>query len=296
MSVLPERIIILGSSGFIGARILEKFLLSRNLTVKGFSSNDCDLLSADVVSEILSDLTLGDVLIMASAITRLKENSFNSMIKNIQMVENVCGVILKRPVRQLIYLSTVDIYGINLDRNTKISEKLRPDPGDYYALSKITGEFLFRKECNKLNIPLTVLRLSGVYGPGDKGGGAVRSFILSALNERKITIYGKGSDLRDYIYVDDVYEIINAAIGKRLNNTVNVATGRSYSIIQIAKIIKSLLPYKIDIEFMPKSGNLEKRAGDMIFDCAWLKSTFPGFKMTDLREGTSLYLSCFLKG
>lgn len=192
MYSFPKRIIILGSSGFIGECLFEKFSLLSNLEVEGFSSNDCNLLSMNDVRNALSDMTSDDALIMSSAVTRLKENTFNSMLKNIQMVENVSKVLPEHPVGQFVYLSTVDVYGIYVKNNARISEKLDLNPNDYYAISKIASEFLLKKECFKKNIPLTILRLTGVYGPGDKGQSTIGAFILSAFKERKVCVYGRG--------------------------------------------------------------------------------------------------------
>lgn len=295
MYSFPKRIIILGSSGFIGKWLLEKFSLHSNLEVKGFSSNDCNLLSMDDVRNALSDTTGDDVLIMTSAITRLKENTFNSMLKNIQMAENVSKVIAEYPVGQFIYLSTVDVYGIYVKSDVKISEELDFNPNDYYATSKIVSELLLKKECCKKNVPLTILRLSGVYGPGDEGKSTIGTFILCALKERKVCVYGKGQNMRDYVYIDDIYKIANEAIRKKLNKTINIATGKSYSVLQIVDVIKSLSPRRFQIESRPKANKDEKRIEDMMFDCSLLRKEFPGLQMVDLEDGISCYISHFSK-
>ena len=296
MHSFPERIIILGASGFIGKRLFDRFSLHRDLEVKGFSSKNCDLLSMNNVTNILSDITSNDVLVMTSAITRLKENTFNSMLKNIQMVENVSKVLVEHPVGQFVYLSTVDVYGIDLKKDVKIGEKLELNPNDYYATSKIVGEFLLKKECSKKDIPLTILRLSGVFGPGDKGESTIGALVQSAFKEKKVGIYGDGKDMRDYVYVDDIYKIINEATVRKPNMPINVATGRSYSILQIVDMIKSLSPYKFQVEFRPKVNKGDKRIDDMIFDCSLLTKEFPNLQLTELKEGISCYISYFLKG
>lgn len=295
MHSFPEKIAILGASGFIGKRLFDKFSLYRDSEVKGFSSNDCDLLSMNNATDVLSDLTRNDVLVMTSAITRLRENTYDSMLKNIQMVENMSRMLVKHPVGQFVYLSTVDVYGVYV-KNVKISEKLEVNPNDYYAISKVIGEFLLKKECATKDIPLAILRLSGVYGPGDNGKSTIGAFIQSVVKERKICIYGNGKDMRDYVYVDDIYKIVNEAIMKKSNRTINVATGRSYSILQVVDMIKSLSPYKFQLEFGPRTIKDEKRIGDMIFDCSLLMEEFPNLQLMELREGISCYISYFLEG
>jgi len=296
MLTLTKRAVILGASGFIGSSILEKFLSAGNLEVKGFSSSECDLLCVDKAQEALSDLTPVDALIVASAITRLKENSFDAMLKNIQMSQNLLDILARHPAGQVVFLSTVDVYGINIVKGVKISEGLKLEPNDYYALSKVTAELLLQKRCHELALPLTILRLSGVYGPRDQAKSAIGAFISLALKEKKMYIYGKGDNLRDYVYVDDLYKIIYAAIQKKTEKTINVATGKSYAILQIAQAIKSLLPHKVEIEFRPQPAQKEKRIADMVFDTRLLKSEFPEIRMSDIRSGISAYLTYLQKG
>lgn len=296
MHSFPARIVILGASGFIGKWLFDRFSLHTDLEVKGLSSDNCDLLSMHNVINALSDITRNDALVMTSAITRLRENTYNSMLKNIQMVENVSKVLVERSAGQFVFLSTVDVYGIDIKRNVKINEKLELNPNDYYAISKIVGEFLLRKTCAKKDIPLTILRLSGVYGPGDKGKSTIAAFIQSVFQDKKIYIYGDGKDMRDFVYVDDIYKIINEAIVKKLSRTINVATGRSYSILQIVDMIKSLSPYEFQVEFRPKVIKGDKRIEDMIFDCSLLIEEFPNLQLTELKEGISRYISHWLKG
>lgn len=291
MTNFPKRLIILGSSGFIGSHIFEQFKLKDNLIVKGFSSENCDLLSFEKTQKALSDLTKQDTLVMAAAITRLKDNSLKSLIKNIKIIENVTRVIKSRPIGQLVFLSSVDVYGINIKRNTLISEKLPLEPNDYYSLSKIVGEFLFKKTCRELNIPLSILRLSGVYGPGDNGISTIGAFISSAVKRKEIYIYGKGRQLRDYVYVGDICNLIEAAMMKKMNNTINVAVGKSYSIIKIVKIIESYFPYNLKIIFNPETDSRERRIKDVVFDSSLFRKEFPSLKMSTIDKGVCNYLN-----
>lgn len=104
-----------------------------------------------------------------------------------------------------------------------------------------------------------------------------------------------GGDLRDYVYVDDIYKIISEAIEKKLNKTINIATGKSSSILEIVNMIKSLSSWRFQIEFSPKATKAEKRIGNMMFDCSLLRREFPDLQMVDLKHGISCYISHFLE-
>lgn len=285
-----KRVLILGSDGFIGSRLFEKFSAAGQCRVKGLTLQDCDLLSADSTTKALSDIGGDDAVIITSAVTRLVDNTFTALVKNLQMAENVAAVLLQKPVKQLIFFSTVDVYGINIKRSQKIHEGLALDPNDHYAISKAASEFLFRKICRKAQIPLIVLRLCGVYGAGDRARSTIGALIASALEKNRITVYGKGDNLRDFIYVDDIFEVAAAAIDKGIDDTVNVATGKSLSILQIAEAIRSLLNGNVEIDLKPQPPADEKRIEDMVFDDSHFKELFPGLRMTCLKEGIAAYL------
>lgn len=281
------KIYILGSSGFIGSRIFEYFTKQSFYTTIGYSSINCNLLSMDAIEEALSGISENDIIIMTSAITRLLDNSFETMIKNIKMVNNVATFIAKKPVSQVIFLSTIDVYGINAI--LPINENNLLEPNDYYAISKLSGEFILKKECSKRNIPLLILRLPGIFGKGDEGKSTINKLVNSAKKEGKITILGNGLNRKDFVYVDDVCRIIYESINRRISLTLNIATGEDYSILEIVDIIRSYFSKKIALEYKVEEG--DKRQKDLIFDIHLLKKHFPQFEFTNIKEGIKNYIN-----
>jgi len=288
---MKTKIIILGINGFIGNYIWKYLSLLNNYEVVGYSSQDCNLLSSGLIQRKLSDITPDDVIIMTSAITRLKENSFDSMMKNVSMTDNIVKLIGKNRVSCFIFLSTVDVYGL-VDSRTIINERLLPNPNDYYALSKLSGEYLLKRVCSSNNIPLLILRLSGIYGSGDHGKSTINKLIESAIIKKEVTIYGDGKDKRDFVYIEDVGEIVKSGIEKRIDITINVATGKSYSITEIVDIIKSCCQHDSDfaVKYKPINNFSERRVKDIFYDISLLTSTFHK-KLKDVKVGIPLYLN-----
>lgn len=279
------KITILGARGFIGKNLYTNFLSDGTYSLKGYSSKECNLLSQLSINKVLSSLTENNVVIFTSSITRLQEDSFESMMRNIHMAENVSQFFKKHKIRQLIYLSTIDVYG-NLQDNVQISEKLVPNPSSYYGTSKLASEFILKNSCSRYNIPLFILRLPGIYGHGDKRKSTIGKLVDSAL-KGKINIFGDGKDKRDFVYVDDLYRIIKITIEKNFNTILNIATGRSYSINEIVDIIKSNI-HDFKIEYKNEIG---EKKGDRVFNISFFKKLFPNFKFIDIREGVSLYIN-----
>lgn len=288
----PKRIIILGSTGFIGRYLAQQFIQEKVSEVLGYSSSSCDLLSPENTNKVLSDLTREDAVLMLSTINRLDENSYNSMCKNIEMAENLSKSLIQHPAGHLVFFSTIDVYGACLKEDEVIDERCLPDPGDYYSISKLMSEYVIKKVCAKNDIPLKILRLSGIYGPGDRYRTTVGALVDSARNKRVVHVYGTGNALRDFVYIEDVYRIVKSTIKQKSSGLLNVVTGKSHSILQIVDVLKDLLPVGFDVEFKPEeSKDREKRVKNLIFDNSLMKRCFPDLELRDIRKGVSLYLS-----
>jgi len=254
------KVAILGSSGFVGSNLHN--LLFKTYDTYGFSSKECDLLESDSVNKKLSFLDKNDILIVCSSITRLYENSLNSMNKNIKMVENLANFISKNKIRQLIFLSTIDVYGISIDG--KCNENSALNPTDYYATSKVASEFILKQVCKENEINLFIPRLSGTFGSGDKNKSTIYSLVSNAIQTKKIVLYNKGEDYRDFVDVSYVSNIIENAIKKDYSGILNIATGDSFQIKEIAVLIKDILNNNAQIIYRDSSS--ESRAKHIEFD------------------------------
>jgi len=288
-----QKLHILGASGFIGRYLFEQFSLANEFITRGFSSRECNLLTYSDVHKTLSKATKNDNLIITAAITRLRDNSYSAMLRNIEMIHNVSRFLLEHPLRHVTYLSTVDIYGVSV--KGKIKESLSLNPNDYYSISKVMGEFLLQRVCFRNAIPLAILRLPGVYGPGDNGKSTIWNLVNSAVKNREIIVCGDGKDTRNYVYVRDLYEITRQAIMQKTDRIVNVSSPKSYSIVQIVEMLKRQLPFKVKVTFRPENTRVEERLKHMRLDCSLLEKEFPDLKVTGLKEGICQYISEFLK-
>jgi len=281
-----ENIFIFGSSGYIGNRLSQLFIKENTHNIIGLSSKDCNLLSIQDIEKTLSGISKKDVFIITSAITRLKDNSYTSMISNIQMAENLGSFLRDRPhpIAHVIYLSTVEVYGRSSGMNP-ITEKTLPLPNEYYGISKLTSEFVLRNAFSDNKIPLTVLRLPGIYGPGGEGKSAVNTMITAALKNNKITVYNKGVQKRDYVFIDDVFQFLKHAIKIKKDITINAVTGISLSISEIAKTIISIIGNDCVIELKESDQSSEQRPKNLVYDISLLKNTMPDMVFTDLATG-----------
>jgi len=280
-----NKIVVLGNSGFIGKYLYDK--LSIQYKTYGLSSVECNLLNIDEVKKTLVVLKKNDILILCSSITRLMENSIESMNKNILMAQNIALVINNIKIKQLIFLSTIDVYGVNII-DEYISEDTQLNPYDYYATSKVVSEFILRKVCKENNINLFIARLSGVYGHGDKNKSTIYALVSSAIKNKKIILYNKGLDSRDFISIEYLFNIILNSIKINYDGTLNIATGQSFTIKDIAYIIKKFSGDSIEIVY--KKEDLNSRVNDIKFNISKLRDSKLLNKKVDFNESINKYI------
>lgn len=287
-----RRILILGASGFIGARLkslleADPEMTEKRFAVEGFSSLLCNLLDYSSASTSLMPGSQ-DIIIMCSSVPRLKEDSYASMMRNILMADNLARIVESGHPAQLVFLSSVDVYG-NTDA-VRLSESTPPNPAGYYAVSKLASELILKEACSASGTLFAVLRLPGIYGPGDYGRSTLNLLFSSAAEKGRITIFGDGSDERDFVYSDDLAGIIKMAILRKVSGVINIATGESHTVREIAKLVSGSFQLKVEITADPST---EKKPLILRFDNSLMRKLLGNVKMTRLEDGIKKYSQYF---
>ena len=281
-----RNIVILGNTSFIGLNISEK--LNNEFNIFGFNSKNCNLLEYKHVEKTLGAIENIDCIIFCSSITRLKENTIFSLEKNVLMALNVAKFIEKYPIKQLIFLSSIDIYG---NTEEEYTEDLLLNPNDYYAKSKSISEIILKEAVKKYNTKLFIPRLSGVFGKNDKNKSTIYDLVSSALNKKEITLFNNGEDTRDYIYIDFLIEIIKNAINKEYEGILNIATGKSYSIKTISQLIINLIDN--NVKLILNNDKNSSRNKKINFNISKLKNSNLINNNLDIKDYLQLYIGCF---
>lgn len=272
-------VLLLGSKGFIGKGIVENLSKDHSFAIKGLSSTELNLSDFQQVKSIMPDMMRDSTVIMAAAITPDKDNSLTAMLSNIQMVSNVAQIVSSPKVRHFVYISTVDVYG-RKNLILPLSEESRIQPSDYYAISKLTGEFIVKRACGEAQIPSTILRLPGVYGPGDTHNSPIKSFVTSAIRKKKIRVTGDGSQLRDFLFIGDLCGIIKSVISRKVTGVYNIVTGKSSKIIQILGFLEKISNFPLDVVYVSGSNNT-----DLVFEKPRILEILSEFDFTDIETG-----------
>ena len=262
-------VILLGSSGFIGSHLEKK--LKKKFSVTSFSSKECNLLDQKSIQHSLAFITEQDTLIICSSITRLVDNSYESMNKNIQMALNLASFLSSQKAKQVIFLSTIDVYGISI--NEKCHENTPLNPNDYYATSKVTSELILTQVCKEQNIKLFIPRLSGVFGANDINKSTIYHLVSCALQQRVIRLYNKGEAYRDFIHIDYVTDIISNAILNHYEGILNIAMGKSFRISKVSELICKALNKEQPIKIMMMESHENSRVNNLHFNIEKLKKS-----------------------
>ena len=273
-----KNILIISDRGFIGKSLYNNFKTINEYKVYGLNSNTCNLLDFNKTYSVLSKLISQPfTIIFLSTFGRFPKDDYSVYRKNTEMITNFLKSIKPEFIEQFIFFSSTCLYGRPPKKNL-ISENLECLPNGYYGLSKFVSEKLIQLH---LSNPITIIRVPGVYGELDRNKSIINLFIDKITKNEEIIIYDNGIVLRDFVYINDIIEVIKHAINLKSSLTLNIATGKSKTIIEILKHIEKTINTKAKVKFL-ESNHIQF---DMKFDISKLKNFIPNFKPTIMEEG-----------
>lgn len=278
-----RRVLILGNKGFIGQHLEKRFLTGTpKVEVVGKDLPNFDLTSKNNVNMLVSMFDLNTAVIMLAAIKRQFGDSLDVFNQNLSMTTNLCGILREHPVRRFIFFSSAAVYGEDID-NTNITEETPVHPTSYYGMVKFISERLYWKVLSLDNqSTLLILRPPTIYGPGDEGEtyGPVK-FINAAASKDELTLWGDGTELRDFVFIDDVADIVFRLTFSLFEGVVNLASGTSYSFRDVLDTVESISRRKLRVNSRPRT----KAKVDNVFTNARLLKEIGNYSFTPLAEG-----------
>lgn len=235
-------ILITGASGFVGSHLLNeastKFGKENILAVSSRDIAVCPTITYKNFSFELSTidsimLSQVDVLIHVGSFTPKaaeEANLIERCSENIYFTQNLLALPFTN-LKKVIFISTLDVY----EQCDEISESSRTIPTSLYGLSKLYCEQMINSFIKTHDIEYQVLRLGHVYGPGEE---KYRKFIPEAIRKilsgNDIEVWGDGSEIRSFIFIDDVVtSIINAIDLVKNVGPINIVGGYPITIREI---------------------------------------------------------------
>lgn len=274
----PSRVVVLGGSGFVGRHVVAH-LASLGIETVSVGSTQVDLCAPTAVEPLGQLVRSDDALVFLSALTPEKGRDVRTFMKNLTMGEHVAAALERSPCAHVIYLSSDAVYadGVSLVRETSSTS-----PAAFYGLMHVARERMLQQAVQSSRTPLLVLRPCGVYGDGDTHNAyGPNRFLRSAIAQRTMTLFGQGEEQRDHLCVEDLARLIGLCLAHRTSGMLNVATGRSVSFGELARMIASLCDEPVHIESQPRQGPVTHRHVDITA----LVRAFPTFQWTSLAAG-----------
>ena len=139
------------------------------------------------------------------------------------------------------HVSTDEVYG-SLGATGAFTEETRYDPSSPYSASKAASDHLVRAWARTFKLPVTISNCSNNYGPRQFPEKLVPLMILNLVERRPLPIYGKGTNVRDWLFVDDHCEAIWAVIDRgRVGETYNVGGNAERANIDVVRLLEEIV-------------------------------------------------------
>ena len=277
-----ERLIITGGAGFIGSAVtkylikntphqivvLDKLTYAGNInTLKEISDNpkfefiECDICDSTKIKNILNDVKPAKLMHLAAeshvdkSITGPEEFIKTNIYGTYVLLNESLTYIKEKNVEEFTFhhISTDEVFGdlphpdeFSPDYDLpKFSENSHYNPSSPYSASKASSDHLVRSWGKTYGLPYVLTNCSNNYGPYHFPEKLIPQTIINALMEKKIPVYGNGSQIRDWLYVDDHARALVDVLykGKRMQ-TYNIGGSNEVRNIDVVKTICSILDKK----------------------------------------------------
>jgi UDP-glucuronate decarboxylase len=266
-----KRILVTGGAGFIGSHLCERLLNEGHDVVcldnyfTGSKQNIVHLLDHPYFELVRHDITMpffmevDEIYNLAcpASPVHYQYNAIKTIKTSVQGTIHMLGL-AKRVKAKILQASTSEVYG---------DPRVHPQPEDYwghvnpvgirscYDEGKRCAETLCMDYYRQNNVRIKIVRIFNTYGPRmhPNDGRVVSNFIVQAIQNKDITLYGDGSQSRSFQYVDDLLEgmIRMMATGDEFTGPVNLGNPREFTIKELAELILEMTGSKSKIVRLP---------------------------------------------
>ena len=265
------KILLLGAAGFIGTNLTielakktedEITLVDRSKAffkpIVGMDLKNVHILEADLTVDMDFDSILKDQevvyhLVSTTVPTTSNQHISQELVSNVIFSANLFEACIRCDVKKVVFVSSGGtVYGKEVD--CPLKEKTATNPISSYGVQKITIEKLLYLYRYMYGLDYRIIRLANPYGPYQRPNGvlgAVTTFTYKALKGDEITVYGDGSVVRDFIYIDDAIRAIMKIVnGENKHRTFNLGCGYGTSIKQVLETIEKALGIKLNVSYL----------------------------------------------
>ncbi len=302
------KILVTGGAGFIGSHLVDILLVSgaRVKVLDNLSTGKRDNLPSQYRSlefvqgdirekKMVSDCVRGmDAVVHLAAVASVQasiDQPMETHQSNFDGTLNLLEACRTHGIKRLLYASSAAVYGDAVA--VPVSEETALNPLSPYAVDKLSGEYYLRYYFNKFGLPATAFRFFNIYGPrqdpSSPYSGVISIFVDRLQRNQPVTVYGDGSQTRDFVYVADLADLLARAVYglDGVGGVFNVGTGMRYSLLQLLEYLEKLSGRKIVRQHDPAArGDIQLPGADVNH----LKQVFGSAPATPFDQGLNKLL------
>jgi len=275
-------VLVTGGAGFIGSHLVERLLAAgdRVRVMDDLSTGKRDNLphhdalefiqgdirDVELVNRCVAEMDAVVHLAAVASVQASIDDPVRTHQVNFDGTLNLLEAARGARVGRFLYACSAAVYGDTA--NIPVAEQTAPNPLSPYAVDKLTGEYYLLHYYRKYRLAATSFRFFNIYGPrqdpSSPYSGVISIFVDRLQRNQPVTVYGDGSQTRDFVYVADLAELLaRAAHGPEgVGGIFNVGTGKRHSLLQLLDHLEKLSGKKIGRHHEPA------RLGDIEHSCA----------------------------
>lgn len=282
------KILVTGGAGFIGSYLVERLLRDKkyfivvvdNLSTGNIKKlpNDnnellqfeqCDVNKLEEIAPIMRTHNFDYVFHYAAMVGVLRTQQHPlQVLEDIEGFKNICNLSVETKVKRVFFSSSSEIYGepFEIPQNVHTTPLNSRVP---YAIVKNVGEAFLRSYHQEFGLEYAIFRFFNTYGPRQSMDFVMSKFIIKALHNQDIEVYGDGSQTRTFCYIDDNIEACVNAFEQNLlvNEVANIGGNCEITIQQLAETIISKTNSSSKIVHVAplKDGDMSRRCPENTF-------------------------------
>jgi dTDP-glucose 4,6-dehydratase len=284
---MTKRVLVTGGAGFISSNFVRHLLEATPhevvsldaLTYAGNLDNLAEVMSHERLSFVHGDIrdvelvrrvvAEVDVIVNAAAESHveksIEEGASEFVTTNVEGTQILLDAIRATPVERFILISSSEVYGTAL--RAPMDEEHPLNPRSPYAATKAGADRLAYSYFVTYGLPIVIVRPFNNFGPRQHREKVIPRFITQALQDEPLTIHGDGHASRDWLYVDDDAEgieaIIAADVDRVAGEVINLATGVDISVSRIAELVLEALdkPKSLTVHVPERPGQVHRHIG-----------------------------------
>lgn len=277
-SLAPQRILVAGAAGFIGARVcgmlldaghrvggvdnlndaydirLKEWRLAQLAGRPGFTFHRVDIRDRAALERSTSDVPAFDAIINLAARAGVRGSVLNPWVyleTNTTGTLNLLELCRKRGIGKFVLASSSSLYGqgprLPFTEDAETDRPLSP-----YAASKKAAEALCYTYHHLHGLDITVFRYFTVYGPAGRPDMLPFRLVQWIGEGRPVTVYGDGSQSRDFTFVDDVARGTVAGLRPLGYEVINLGSDRPVALMDFIRLVEELVGRRAVLEYCPR--------------------------------------------